>query len=81
MNRPTNAPCWLVYVWLDGRRLWLRDPSSVQELLHYGTRANQRPIRFTTRQVEPFVSEIDAIAAALILDGGVRRVEADEDET
>jgi len=71
-----------VFIWFNSAKLYLRSPRHVSEVL--ADRSSRRPFsafRFTTRQIEPFINEVDAIAAALVIDGSVHLVDVHEDET
>ncbi len=77
VNRPTNAPCWLVFVWIDGRRLWLRGPGEIETDLTEDIifkNGFSGAFRFNTTNVEPFLSESEAIRHALMIDGGFVKV-------
>lgn len=86
MNFPTHGPCWLVFkhlgVGTNFRRMWFAAPSLARsafpsQLEYEG--GKERAFRFSTAQVEPFTVELDAVAAALAIDGGFIRVEAGDE--
>lgn len=80
MNRPLNAPCWVVYTRVgdDNARYYVAGPDELDRL-----RSGTKPLvgrnydgYFSVVHVEPFLNKDDAIACALLVDGAVAEFEA-----
>lgn len=84
VNRPLNAPCWVVYTtpreaaapgWA-GTRFYLRRPSALDPIRNGTQGPTEYDGCFSATLVEPFLNLVDAVAAAILIDGCVDEYEA-----
>lgn len=85
MNRPLYKPCWVVFTYVGGEagvskghRYYMGHPAVPDQIRcargKTGLFANYDGV-FNVGNVEPFLDELEAIAAAVLVDGCVDRYE------
>lgn len=74
MRHRPPGPCWVVYRRTAEGLCYVASPASAREIAS-DWRSWEGNSFFSIQYVEPFSCEIDAIAAAIIIDGAVQCIE------